>query len=238
MKRILSLFDRTGYWPYYFAISGWDVINWDIFHGLDINIIENAECAIDNFEDVHGILAAPSCTDFTVSGAQYWSQKDKDGRTQQSIELVRQVQRLADLFTPTDPDYDLNFFWAVENPVGRLSKLIPELGKPFYFHPWEYAGWLDLSNNDLHWLNKIRQKNGYNVTKEEALQIIKCNAYTKKTCLWGDFNLPEKKPISPVKGSPQGSPMQRFGGKSEKTKSFRSQTPLSFARAFFEANNH
>jgi hypothetical protein len=238
MRRLISIYDRSGHWPYYYFQNGWDVINWDIYFNLDINIIKDAETALDLFEDVHGILAAPPCTDFTISGAQYWKQKDEDGRTQNSLEFVYQVQRLASLFTPTDPDYPYNFFWAVENPVGRLPKLIPDLGKPMYFQPWEYAGWLNLSDNDLFELDRIRKKDGKGITKREALHIINCNAYTKKTGLWGEFNHNlKKKPIEPVKGSPQGSPFQRFGGKSDKTKSIRSQTPLGFSKAFYNANS-
>jgi len=59
------------------------------------------------------------------------------------------------------------------------------------------------------------------------------DAYTKRTCLWGDFQEPEKKPVDPV----DGSKMHRlYGGKSERTKEMRSMTPRGFARAFFAAN--
>jgi hypothetical protein len=30
-------------------------------------------------------------------------------------------------------------FWALENPRGRLWSLRPELGKPFYFQPYDYG---------------------------------------------------------------------------------------------------
>jgi len=30
-------------------------------------------------------------------------------------------------------------FWALENPVGRIHKLIPELGKPWFFQPNWYG---------------------------------------------------------------------------------------------------
>ena len=57
--------------------------------------------------------------------------------------------------------------------------------------------------------------------------------YTKKTCLWGNFNVPLKTPVEPTEGSKMHL---RYGGKSDKTKRERSKTPLGFARAFFEAN--
>lgn len=240
MYTLLSLFDKTGQWAAPFADKGWEVIQWDLqissYH--DINNIIDVEFALNEFENVDGIIAAVPCTDYTSAGAQYWLKKDSEGYTAASIELVRQVQRLADLFTPTDPEYDEPFFWCMENPVGRIGKLFPELGIPFYFHPWEFAGHLgDLSKKDIAELDAIRLKNGHGITKAEADHILWCNAYTKKTGLWGDFNRELVKiPIENVKGSPQGSVMQRFGGKSEKTKNARSATPEGFAIAFADAN--
>lgn len=57
--------------------------------------------------------------------------------------------------------------------------------------------------------------------------------YTKKTGLWGNFNIPQKNPVEPTLGSMMH---KKYGGKSEATKTARSMTPLHFARAFFEAN--
>ena len=65
--------------------------------------------------------------------------------------------------------------------------------------------------------------------------------YTKKTLLWGKFNIPKKNPVEPImygmKNGKRGSWMwANLGGKSERTKELRSKTPPGFARAFFEAN--
>mgnify|MGYP003421247268 len=62
--------------------------------------------------------------------------------------------------------------------------------------------------------------------------------YTKKTCLWvgGDFIMPEKAPVEPVRVCAQGSWLQQLGGKSEKTKRLRSTTPMGFACAVYLAN--
>jgi len=62
------------------------------------------------------------------------------------------------------------------------------------------------------------------------------DAYTKKTCLWGKFNIPRWNPVIPETVCAQGSWVQKLGGKSEKTKRLRSITPPGFSRAFFEAN--
>ncbi len=239
-KTLLSLFDYSGMWAKPFYDHGWNVIQLDIKHGNDLNDFQSVEDVFDwGITDVHGIIAAPPCTDFSVSGAQYWKAKDEDGRTAEALKLVRQVQRFADLFTPTDDEYDEPFFWVMENPVGRLPKLIPEIGQPVYFNPCDYSGYLNPTDTDLAKLNKIRLKNGKGVTAAENDFIIKFEAYTKKTGLWGNFNKNIiQKPVEPVKSAPQGSFTQRLGGKSDKTKEERSITPMGFAMAFYEANHN
>jgi len=205
MPVLLSLFDFSGNWAAPYADAGWDVILWDIKHTSDLfstftNI--NDACAeyfyeniFDNYGTVDGIIAAPPCTDFAVSGAQYWKQKDLDGRTEKSVQMIYQVLRIVDLCQPS--------FWAMENPVGRLPKLVPEVGNPWYFQPYWFG-----------------------------------DPYTKKTGLWGEFNIPEKiNVVEPIKSCSQGSWLQKLGGKSEKTKELRSMTPEGFAQAFYEANH-
>jgi len=55
--------------------------------------------------------------------------------------------------------------------------------------------------------------------------------YTKKTLLWGRFNMPIKKPVTPH----EGSKIHRYPP-SEKRKELRATTPPGFSRAFFEVN--
>ena len=57
------------------------------------------------------------------------------------------------------------------------------------------------------------------------------DSWTKKTCLWGQFNIPVKTPVKPVKKSPI-----HWMPPSEKRSLLRSITPQGFARAFYEAN--
>ena len=240
MKSLLSLFDYSGTWSEPYERGGWNVYRWDIKIDelMDVNFIDTAETALDLFEDIDGIIAAVPCTDFSVSGAQYWPKKDQSGQTAAALELVYQVQRLADLFTPTDPDFEGSFFWSMENPVGRINRLCPDLEKPYYFNPCDFAGYLNLSASDHNELDRIRRKDGFNVNREEIDFVIQCEAYTKKTGLWGDFNRKlEKDPIEPVRVCRQGSPVQTFGGKSDKTKEARSITPVGFSKAFYYANN-
>lgn len=240
MKSLISLFDYTGTWATPYMQAGWQVFTWDIKHGLDVHDFDSFEASLDILEDLDGIIAAPPCTDFSVSGAQYWLAKDQDGRTGASLAMVDRVLQLADAFEPTDPDYIEEmgdcFFWCIENPVGRLQKLRPELGDPRYFDPCDYAGYLDLSDSDHNDLDRLRRKDG-KLTWEEIEFVMLCNAYTKKTGLWGKFNMPKKERVEPVRCSAQGSWTQKLGGSSERTKQLRSSTPYGFALAFETVNN-
>jgi len=248
MKAILSLFDHSGSWAAPYEKNGWEVIPWDIklSEFMDIENFRDVETTLDlidtGYYDIQGILAAVPCTDFTVSGAQYWGKKDANGTTAKSLELVYQVQRLADLFKPTDPDYfeenpESIFFWCMENPVGRLGKLTG-MGKPYYFDPCDFAGYTKPTVSDIKQLETIRNKKGIGVTAEENDLVLRSNAYTKKTGLWGEFNSNlVKQRIEPVKTAAAGSPLMRLGGKSDKTKELRSITPAGFAEAFYNANN-
>jgi hypothetical protein len=55
--------------------------------------------------------------------------------------------------------------------------------------------------------------------------------YTKRTCLWGEFTMPQRNPVEPV----QGSKMHLLPP-SENRAMLRSETPLGFAQAFRMAN--
>lgn len=142
MKTLLSLFDYTGNWARPFAEGGWNVILWDIKHTCNLYDrfmdIEDAcadyfyEHIFDNYGTVDGILAALPCTDFAISGARWFKEKDANGSTQKSIELAYQTLRIIDLCMPD--------FWVIEQPVSRVHKLVPELGKPkMYFNPCDFG---------------------------------------------------------------------------------------------------
>lgn len=182
-KIILDLCGGSGSWSKPYKDSGYDV-----------RLITLPEYDVLTYippENVYGILAAPPCTDFSVSGAQYWKRKDQDGTTIKSMAVTIACLRIIAISSPK--------FWALENPVGRLRHW---LGNPqLIFNPCDYG-----------------------------------DAYTKKTLLWGRFNLPEKNQVEPIRACSQGSWLQKLGGKSERTKMLRSITPQGFAQAFFKAN--
>ncbi len=131
---VLSMFDYTGNWALPYERAGYNVIQLDKKLNVDINDL-NAdwiyENILDGFETVDIVLIAPPCTCMCRSGAQYWEQKDNDGRTAADVELVYQGIRTLDVLMPE--------IWALENPVGRLPKLVPELGKPWYFQPYWFG---------------------------------------------------------------------------------------------------
>ena len=62
--------------------------------------------------------------------------------------------------------------------------------------------------------------------------------YTKRTCLWGNFNIPKKNSVKPeFVIMPNGKRMSKihyYGFKNRKIK--RSTTPPGFAKAFYKAN--
>ncbi len=123
-KVIISLFDYSGNWPSFYKANGYDVYSLDIKNDIDILTLVRTDLP----NNVYGILAAPPCTDFSGSGAQYWKTKDADGRTEASLSLVDKTLEIVSWY----PEIR---FWALENPVGRLSTLRPQIGKPWYFQP-------------------------------------------------------------------------------------------------------
>lgn len=142
MKTLLSLFDYSGQWAKPFTDKGWNVILWDIKHESNSfdthsNILDAStdyfyEYIFDNFGTIDGIIAAVPCTDFAVSGARWFKQKDENGSTAKSIELVYQTLRIIDLCQPD--------FWCIENPISRIHTLVPELGNPtMYFNPCDFG---------------------------------------------------------------------------------------------------
>lgn len=55
--------------------------------------------------------------------------------------------------------------------------------------------------------------------------------WTKRTCLWGSFMIPERNRVEPT----EGSKIHRMSPSPTRARE-RSRTPAGFARAFFEAN--
>lgn len=120
---ILSLCDYSGAWSKPYRDAGYNVIQVDLKNGGDVRLLEHITAP------VHGILAAPPCTAFAGSGAQYWPAKDASGETFAALALVDACLRQVAIHRPA--------WWVLENPVGRLKRW---LGPPkMYFHPCDYG---------------------------------------------------------------------------------------------------
>lgn len=105
------------------------------------------DIGVENFdppENVHGIIANPVCTSFSIANGFH-----KINDLEEGMFLVNHCKRIIEKANPS--------WWVIENPAnGRLKEF---LGKPDYvYQPWEYG-----------------------------------SPWTKKTALWGKFNIP--KPI-------------------------------------------
>ncbi len=119
---ILDLCGGTGSWSKPYQEAGYDVRVIDINEGYDVRLFEYPG-------KVHGILAAPPCTAFAGSGAQYWPSKDENGETILGLSIVDACLRIIAMTRPQ--------WWALENPVGRLRRW---LGPPAYsFQPYEFG---------------------------------------------------------------------------------------------------
>lgn len=117
-KIILDLCGGTGAWsrPYRDA-------------GYDVRVITLPEQDVRLYippKDVYGILAAPPCTMFAISGVR-WKRTDE-----QMIDALSVVDACLRIIHISKPE-----FWALENPVGKLRRYI---GKWKYtFQPYQYG---------------------------------------------------------------------------------------------------
>ena len=175
-KVILSLFDYTGAWSQPYVEAGYQVIRIDRqIEGIDISdfCVEYLAEQLDLPPFVHGILAAVPCTEFAVSGARWFKEKDADGRTAKAVDLVHKTLATVEYFQASEDMIEDGYpglqWWVIENPVSRINRLVPTLAEfgPWYFHPCDFG-----------------------------------HPYTKKTGLWGEFNNDmEKIPVEPTEGS-------------------------------------
>lgn len=150
MKTLITLFDYSGTCAEPFERAGWQCLNIDMglsdlndmftsinpIHYTDIMKL-NADWfykhIFENDIDVNGIIAFPPCLRFAQSGSQWWKEADLKGETDYYVKLVYQVLAAVDLCKPD--------FWMIENPVGRIAELVPELKGfgPRYYQPWQYG---------------------------------------------------------------------------------------------------
>ncbi len=145
MKTIVSLFDYTGTWSKPYRDAGYNVIQHDLQLGQDI-FTDTIPAAIADHNEgrtIHGLLAAVPCTDFAGCGARWWKGKEDkpadhhklecfDNTVDLSIGMALAVLAVVEWLQP--------LWWCIENPIGRIHKLVPELGRPLmYFNPTDFG---------------------------------------------------------------------------------------------------
>jgi hypothetical protein len=115
---ILDLCSGSGNWSQPYLEAGYEVLRIDL--PQDVRLLEHID------KPVHGILAAPPCTVFSLAGA--WVQRTPD-EIKLALGVVDSCLRAVAIYRPK--------WWALENPKGRLTRF---LGKPNYqFDPCDFG---------------------------------------------------------------------------------------------------
>lgn len=201
-KIILDLCGGTGSWskPYKDA-------------GYDVRLITLPEHDVFTYEppsNVYGILAAPTCTGFSLARTNAKEPRDLEKSmllVKRCLEIVWQQQYK--LINDNSKLTTLKF-WALENPRGFLKFFLGN--PPLEFSPYEYG---DNYKKRTHlWGN-------YNIPVKTP---IECNTVKFDATLLED--LPQL---------PQGFIYNKGCGL-DKRQVRRSITPQGFAKAFYESN--
>ena len=197
---ILDLCGGTGSWsrPYREA-------------GYDVRVVTLPMDDVRTYlppQNVHGILAAPPCTEFSIV-KDHKLPRDLDG----ALDIVRACQRIIDHCAPA--------FWAIENPVGYLRD---SLGAPVYsFQPWWFGdGWC---KRTFLWGTFTAPKRTHE-RWEDVPQIP--GLYVRPG---------RKRPSIAFNHKSHAQYIEAFKGmRLETDAAFRAVTPPGFAQAFFQAN--
>ena len=175
MPTILDLCGGTGSWSRPYREAGYRVVIVDpLAEGGDdwLGTVENFYTALLSgsldyiADDVRGILMAPPCTEFAGSGARWWAEKEvnEPRKLVNAIATVLACMNVRDDIAPQ--------WWAMENPVGRMRRIVKERARvdiglfTMTFNPCDYG-----------------------------------DPWTKRTCLWGNFTIPKETPVKPTEGS-------------------------------------
>jgi len=133
-KLILDLCGGTGSWSFPYRNAGYTVIIVDPEYKGEGRIAERVEEFAKRDIGrgaIHGILAAPPCTEFCGSGARWWEEKEITN-PKYLEEALGIVFACMEVIKKTEPSW-----WCLENPVGRLTTF---LGKPkMYFNPCDFG---------------------------------------------------------------------------------------------------
>lgn len=133
---ILDIGGGTGEWSRPYRLhGGYEVIIIDpiVYPYLTASSLVSKGIAgvLANEREVRGVLLAPPCTEFAGSGARWWAGKDP-ALLANATGIVRDMLAVVSLINPK--------WWALENPVGRLARMVPELGQHRYtWQPWHFG---------------------------------------------------------------------------------------------------
>ena len=202
-KTILSLCDYSGNWSKPYKDNGYDVIQVDILHGSDIRLWPTEPSSKPRLSSEMNDIR-----DYDIYGVLAAPPctvfANSGAKHKRSDEAMMEGLELISACMRIIHAVSPTF-WCLENPVGKLVKYLGDY--KYTFNPYDFGGW---NPNPDHY-----------------------DKSSKKTCLWGDFNIPSKKKIKSL-GYNWG--WKNKGGKSEATKTARSHTPIGFSLAFYEAN--
>jgi hypothetical protein len=184
--------------------------------GYDVRLVTLPESDVRAYEPpagpVYGVLAAPPCTEFAASGARWWAAKDP-GRLAEALEIVAACLRIVERVRP--------WFWALENPVGRLSRY---LGPPRYsWQPWEFGD---------PWVKRTCMWGNHNEPERRPVApSLLPRRYRGES---GNHNAPGR--LLALMGVQAWDWVHRLPPAPDRA-TLRSITPPGFARAFYEANS-
>jgi len=122
MRLILDLCGGTGSWSKPYTEAGYFVRVVDVKNGDDVRLLEYIE------EPVHGILAAPPCTEFSYA-KHFHGKGNYEHNFIEGLSMVDACLRIVMVHKPR--------WWALENPYNYLRRW---LGEPeFVFEPWQFG---------------------------------------------------------------------------------------------------
>lgn len=211
----MSIYDFTGAWVKPYIESGYPTMLWDykkegcILQHYD-RLLSSIDQAIENGYMPYGLFSAVPCTEFAASGARHWAKKDITPAPDPygpDWTVTDLGKALVEITLDLKQRYAWAF-WVLENPVGRMEKLVPEM-KPYrkmWFNPCDYGD--AYTKKTILW-------GDFNTGLAK-------NPVEPEFIIWGGQKFPKL--------------FAGTGGKSEKTKTIRSTTPAGFAQSFYEAN--
>lgn len=223
---VVSMFDESGNAVRPWAAAGYNCACFDLLNNNHVEYVGKGFIQYLKANLMHEVVlnfiiklkpiflfGFPPCTDLTVAGTRHFHSKRQENPQVHfdAVDLCRTVELCGEA---------IGCIWVLENPISMLSSL---WRKPDYtFHPSDYGGYLPI--DDVH--------------PRFPKYIMPRDAYQKTTCLWASdsFNMPAPMPVEPIMCGDFSTQMQTLGGKSERTKRIRSETPRGFSEAAFLFN--